>query len=85
MGSIGDMQTKEGANMKSKSSTARKDNEFRKQLLLAMDEKQISYQKLADLLGVHINTVYNKRDHTETVTLRERRILLKVFPDMKIE
>lgn len=65
--------------------SSRKDNEFRKQLLLVMDEKHISYQKLADLLGVHINTVYNKRDHPETVTLRERRILLKVFPDMKIE
>ena len=64
---------------------ARKDDSFRRQLAGAMESERIGYEELAGLLGVSVKTLYRRRDEPETITLKERRLLLKIFPDLKIE
>lgn len=64
---------------------ARMDDLFRRQLVGAMKAERMGYGELAGLLGVSVNTLYRRRDEPETITLKERRLLLKIFPDLKIE
>lgn len=64
---------------------ARMDDSFRRQLVGAMKAERIGYRELAGVLGVSVNTLYRRRDEPETITLKERRLLLKIFPDLKIE
>lgn len=64
---------------------ARKDRAFQEQLVGKMKADKVTYQQLAEILGVSIQTVYRRRDEPETLTLRERRILQRVFPDIVIE
>ena len=64
---------------------ARMDDSFRRQLVGAMKAERMGYGELAGLLGVSVRTLYRRRDEPETITLKERRLLLKIFPDLKIE
>jgi hypothetical protein len=61
------------------------DDLFRRQLVGAMKAERMGYRELAGVLGVSVNTLYRRRDEPETITLKERRLLLKIFPDLKIE
>ena len=65
--------------------TQRKDRAFQEQLVGKMKAERITYGELAEILGISVNTLYARRDRPETLTLREQRILKKVFPDIAIE
>lgn len=64
---------------------ARKDDSFRRQLAGAMRSERMGYEELAGLMGISVRTLYRRRDEPETITLKERRLLLKIFPDLTIE
>lgn len=63
----------------------RKDKAIRDSLMGRMKDEKISCERLASMLGVSLNTFYRHRDDPEKITLRERRILAQIFPDLTIE
>lgn len=64
---------------------ARKDDSFRRQLDGTLKTERMGYEELAGLMGISVRTLYRRRDEPETITLKERRLLLKIFPDLTIE
>lgn len=63
----------------------RKDRAFQASLMGEMKAARMTYCQLAEILGVSLHTLYRRRDDPETLTLKERRILIKVFPGITIE
>ena len=57
---------------------------IRGELARAMKMTQWGNQKTADALGVTVKTLITRKNHPETLTLREIRILRKVFPGIEI-
>lgn len=63
----------------------RKNRAFQEHLHGAMKAQGITYEQLARILGISVNTMYRKRNNPETLTLREMRILGDTFPEIVIE
>ena len=64
---------------------ARKDKAFREQLMGEMKANRMTYDRVAEILCISVNTLYRRRDEPETLTLREKRILEDTFPGIVIQ
>lgn len=50
-----------------------------------MKTQRITFEQLAEHLGISVNTMYRRRDNPGTLTLNEQRILRKIFPGLIIQ
>lgn len=62
----------------------RRNMEFRGELARAMKITRWGNEKTANALGVTVKTLIDRKNHPEKLTLREIRILRKVFPGINI-
>ena len=63
----------------------RLNKQFRISLMAHMAADNISYERLAEMIGISLNTLYRRRDDPGKLTMQERRILKKIFPGIEIE
>ena len=64
---------------------ARKDQALKAQLYGCMKAERITNEKMAKMLGISVNTFIRRKQAPDSLTLRERRILQKIFPGIVIE
>lgn len=63
----------------------RKNRNLREQLIGGMKNEKLTYKRVAEALGISVNTMYRRVENPETLTLREIRGLNQIFPDLIVE
>lgn len=63
----------------------RKNRSLREQLVGGMKNEKLTYKRVAEALGISVNTMYRRVENPETLTLREIRGLNQIFPDLIVE